>query len=134
MIKILVIDDDMDILLLMKAVLDKNGMMPVVSADASIADTLINELEPDIVLLDVNIPMYDGREICRQIKKERPALPVLLFSARKVNAKDIQQSGADGFLEKPFDITQMLELIQSKIHKVRHMRNEDDDYSSTAAL
>ncbi len=110
--RILVVDDNRDILELVQSVLRIEGHEVVIARDG--LEALQQELatQPDLVVLDVNLPIFDGWEVCRRIKARR-AVPVLLLTVRSERA-DIENSlaaGADAHLLKPFDIATFLEHI-----------------------
>lgn len=110
--RILVVDDNRDILDLVQRVLQTYGHDVVIARDG--LEALQQELtsQPDLLVLDVNLPTLDGWEVCRRVKARR-AVPIMLLTVRAENA-DIQRSidaGADDHLPKPFDIAEFLERI-----------------------
>ena len=110
--RILVVDDNRDILELVQSVLRIEGHEVVIARDG--LEALQQELttQPDLVVLDVNLPIFDGWEVCRRIKARR-AVAVILLTVRSERA-DIENSlaaGADAHLLKPFDIATFLEHI-----------------------
>ncbi len=114
--KILVVDDDADILFVLKMMLEMNGYKVETTLDA--AAVLAPDFSlPDLLLLDIWMGNYDGREICRQLKENAAtaSLPVILLSA----GRDIKQSaidaGADDFVAKPFEQKYLLEKIAKHI-------------------
>jgi len=110
--RILVVDDNRDILELVQSVLQIEGHEVVIARDGLEALQQDLATEPDLVVLDVNLPIFDGWEVCRRIKARRP-VPVLLLTVRSERA-DIENSraaGADAHLLKPFDIAAFLEHI-----------------------
>ncbi|KPV52746.1 histidine kinase [Kouleothrix aurantiaca] len=111
--RILVVDDNRDILDLVQRVLITYGYDVVIARDGMEALQQETTSQPDLVVLDVNLPMLDGWEVCRRIKARR-AVPVLLLTVRAERA-DIERSheaGADDHLPKPFDITEFLGRIK----------------------
>ena len=110
--RILVVDDNRDIVELVQRVLRIEGHEVVIARDGLEALQQDLATQPDLVVLDVNLPVYDGWEVCRRIKARR-AVPVLLLTVRSERA-DIEHSraaGADAHLLKPFDIAAFLEHI-----------------------
>ena len=110
--RILVVDDNRDILDLVQRVLQTYGHEVVIARDG--LEALQQELtnQPDLLVLDVNLPTLDGWEVCRRVKARR-SVPIMLLTVRAENA-DIQRSidaGADDHLPKPFDIAEFLERI-----------------------
>lgn len=74
--------------------------------------------KPDLLLLDIWMSGVDGRDICRQLKSnpETRSIPVLMVSASRDIAQSALDAGADGFLEKPFDMNNLLDKIDSLIN------------------
>lgn len=112
--KILVVDDDTDILGLVEIMLHSNNYdVKAISRWEEINSTLHN-FKPDLVLLDVSLGGADGREICKSIKsdKETKNLPVILFSANPEMGKFIEDCCAQSFIPKPFEIKYLLSTIR----------------------
>lgn len=113
--KILVVDDDTDILEALHLILESEGYE--VQTATSEKETLeeLSDFKPDLVLLDVLLSGEDGRVICRKIKSNQ-ALPktcVVMMSAHLTAQESSLGMGADGFLAKPFDIHDLLGLAES---------------------
>lgn len=72
---------------------------------------------PDLLLLDVWMSGYDGREICRKLKsgKDTKNIPVIMFSASRDIKKSAKEAGADDFIEKPFEMDDLLKKIEAQI-------------------
>jgi len=113
--KVLVIDDDRDILELVKIILTSNGINVVISNKPETVKSLIKKNHPDILLMDISMGTHDGRKICKDLKTnpEFSSLPIVLFSANKIDPQSVNMSCADGFLQKPFDINSLINTIHS---------------------
>lgn len=112
--RILVVDDNRDILELVERVLITYGYDVVIARDGLEALQQESTSQPDLVVLDVNLPTLDGWEVCRRIKARRN-VPVMLLTVRAERA-DIERSqaaGADDHLPKPFDIAEFLNRIHN---------------------
>ncbi|RYY68633.1 MAG: response regulator transcription factor [Chitinophagaceae bacterium] len=110
--KILIVDDDTDILFILKIMLEMKGFAVEISAEPG-KILLPGSDMPDLLLLDIWMGNYDGREICQQLKS-RPAtnrLPIILLSASKDIEQSAKDSGADDFVAKPFEQKYLLEKI-----------------------
>jgi len=110
--RILVVDDNRDILDLVQRVLQTYGHEVVIARDGLEALQQESTSRPDLVVLDVNLPTLDGWEVCRRMKARRD-VPVMLLTVRAERA-DIERSidaGADDHLPKPFDIAEFLNHI-----------------------
>jgi DNA-binding response OmpR family regulator len=111
--RILVVDDNRDILDLIQRLLIADGHDVVTARDGREALQQEAAARPDLVVLDVNLPFVNGWELCRRIKARR-LVPVMLLTVRAEHA-DIERSrdaGADDHLVKPFDIADFLRRIE----------------------
>ena len=113
--KILIVDDNPDILQVMQLLLGTRGFLVEVTTDGKEIFSKINKLQPGLIFLDVFLIGMDGRDICKQIKTSEATkhLPVILFSANKVKSASVVESKADAFISKPFDIQDLVDTINS---------------------
>jgi two-component system KDP operon response regulator KdpE len=116
----LLVEDDPNIVDLVRSNLAVRGFDTVVSADGSRALQLLETEEPDIVLLDLMLPEADGFDLCRQIR-ERSSVAVIVVSARggerdKVTALNM---GADDYMTKPFSVEELLARITATLRRTR---------------
>ena len=117
MIKILLVDDDSDLLLLLGQVLERKGYQVFRVADGGNVMRTVTAVRPDIIVLDINMGRYNGRNICYEVKSH-PAythIPVVLFSAVASEADALKSCKADGFIEKPVSTHSFLHKIESLI-------------------
>jgi DNA-binding response OmpR family regulator len=113
--KVLIIDDDPDIVFIMRTFLTREGMQVLDAADGVQGMKAILEESPDVVLLDIMMPGLDGYEVCERIKlgERGSTLPIIFLSA-KTSQADIDRgfaAGADDYLTKPFEPMELLETI-----------------------
>src|SRR6202167_1665463 len=116
----LVLEDDPNIVDLIRSNLAVRGFDTVVSVDGLRALNLLETEEPDIVLLDLMLPEGDGFELC-QLIRERSSVAIIVVSARggerdKVTALNM---GADDYLTKPFSIEELLARIAATLRRTR---------------
>ena len=116
----LVVEDDPNIVDLIRSNLAVRGFDTIVSADGLRALRLLETEAPDIVLLDLMLPEIDGFELCRQIR-ERSSVAIIVVSARggerdKVSALNV---GADDYMTKPFSIEELLARINATLRRTR---------------
>jgi two-component system KDP operon response regulator KdpE len=116
----LVVEDDPNIVDLIRSNLAVRGFDTVVSADGSRALQLLDTETPDIVLLDLMLPEIDGFELCKQMR-ERSGVAIIVVSARggerdKVTALNM---GADDYMTKPFSIEELLARITATLRRTR---------------
>lgn len=115
--KILIVDDNPQILELLEAYLTPLQASISTAMDGNAAIHAVQRERPDIVLLDVMMPKRSGFEVCRQIKSDKDlgAIPVVLITALNELA-DIERGrecGADDFLSKPVNKLELLERVES---------------------
>lgn len=117
MSKILVIDDDLDILSVMEVLLSMKGFNVEVTAKGENTFPKIDSFKPDLILLDVLISGHDGRIICKQLKanEETRHIPVIMFSAHPGAAATISDYGADDFISKPFDVNHLISKVNKQL-------------------
>ncbi|MBI5055795.1 MAG: response regulator transcription factor [Nitrospirae bacterium] len=117
--RILAVDDDKDILKVLKANLQLNEYEVDTADNWAKAQSLISEYPPDLILLDLTLPDGDGIEICRGLRKDFPQIPVIMLTARdKVSDKVIGlESGADDYVVKPFETLELLARIKACLRR-----------------
>jgi DNA-binding response OmpR family regulator len=113
--KILIIDDDTDILQVVRMILRKNGFKAVTfSSPPSNFVEEVMAINPTVIILDVQLGGYDGRELGKQIKevKQLAHIPVILFSANNHFKDDATAYLCDDFIEKPFAVDFFIDKIK----------------------
>lgn len=114
--KILVVDDDKDLLEVMYSLLSRKGFEVEVNSSWEEANNKIDTFNPQLILLDVFLSGIDGLEICQQLKAQPRTkdIPILIFSSYpRVAEKVIYEYGADDFIAKPFEINELINKVHS---------------------
>ncbi len=115
--KVLIFDDEADILEICKLVLESKGFEVATRLTCTNVLADVKAFSPDIVIMDNWIPDIGGVASIRLIKKE-PGIsetPVILFTANKDIQKLAEEAGADGYIEKPFDIATLEREVISRL-------------------
>ncbi|RYY68532.1 MAG: response regulator [Chitinophagaceae bacterium] len=111
--KIFIADDEVDILDILKLMLQTHGYDVSITADPTVIFDWCKRELPDIILLDIWMSGLDGRDVCKQLK-ETPLtqnIPVIFISANS-NITDIaRECKADGYIAKPFEMSHLLDTI-----------------------
>lgn len=119
--KILVIDDDKDILDAIEMILDCFGYDSKVLQSGEHALEEAVTYKPDLIILDMLLSSYDGRFICKAIKDDVRVqnIPIIMISAHPHADETVRSYGADDFVEKPFSVDSLLTHIK---HYTEHAR------------
>ena len=117
--KILILDDADDLLDLLTVFLTTNGFKVRTASSKRELDHILPVIMPDLILIDVRLGGYDGREICNEIKKNASTthIPVILLSASPELLKDYEKCGATATIEKPFSLGILLLKIKEVLSK-----------------
>ncbi|MDQ6800120.1 MAG: response regulator [Acidobacteriota bacterium] len=120
---ILVVDDDGPILALMRNLLKEFGFQPVTAATGSEAIDVARRERPALVLLDKNMPGMRGDQIIRTLREEPGfyKLPILILSGERLSRDDLAALGADGAVQKPFDVMLLIDRIRQYVGGDGHL-------------
>lgn len=111
--RILILDDDPDICTMIKMVLEYHGFTAFIAESEESANQVLSSGPIDLIIMDMLLSGADGTDICRRIKNDdkRSSLPVLMFSAHPTARESCMAAGADGFIPKPFEMTDLIDKI-----------------------
>ena len=115
--KILIVDDEPDVVAVVQGRLVSAGYEVTVMADGQQALECVKKHPPDLMVLDVMLPTLNGYEVCTMIKQDirYRAIPVVMLTAR-TEEKDVRlgrECGADAYLLKPFQANELMQTIQT---------------------
>jgi len=130
MAKVLVVDDEPDVLEVMKKVLDKHGFETVAAASGEEALEKIDESRPDAVVLDIMMPGIDGWEVSKRIREseETGDLPIVMLSVlseKKDRDTSFEYAGADWHVSTPFDTDDLFFILNLAVSGERGSVLED---------
>ena len=116
--RILVVEDDEKIRELVDVILSGAGYEVVTAPDGAAALRVVGNARPDLVLLDMRMPIMDGWEFARQYRaRPEPPAPIVVLTAARDAAARAAEIHADGFLGKPFDVESLLSLVSQHAHQ-----------------
>ena len=116
--KILIIDDDLNICELIRLYLEKNQFICISANDGKKGIELFKNGKPDLVLLDIMLPIIDGWQVCREIRKDSK-VPVIMLTAKGETFDKILgfELGADDYISKPFDSKELMYRIKAVLKR-----------------
>lgn len=125
--KLLLIDDSEDIQKLVRMFLERDGYVVIPASDGKDGLRQLAKFRPDLVLLDLMMPELDGWETCRRIR-EISNVPIIILTAKNQERDVVHglELGADDFVSKPFDPTELRARIQSLLRRTNTMTDRDD--------
>ncbi len=123
MIKILLVDDDKDILKVLKANLTFENYTVVTAESGSEAYEKITTYTPEIIILDLNLPDIDGIQLCKRLRSEDINIPIIMLTARDSLSDKILglECGADDYIIKPFNFLELNARIKNCIRRLKEI-------------
>ena len=121
MTKILIADDNQQITSILEEYAIKNGYRPIIALDGKEAIEKFEAHSPDIILLDVMMPIKDGFEVCRDIR-ETSNVPIIMITARGEDFEKIMglEIGADDYIVKPFSPQEVMARVKAIMRRISH--------------
>jgi DNA-binding response OmpR family regulator len=118
-VKILAVDDDLDLLSLISFALRQAGYLVIEAKDGKAALAAFERDQPDLAILDVNLPHVNGLEVLKKIRAEGRTTPVLLLTVRSSEQDQVQglDLGADDYLTKPFSPRTLLARVRALLRR-----------------
>jgi two-component system alkaline phosphatase synthesis response regulator PhoP len=116
--KILVVDDEPQIVKVLKAYLEKDGYIVITASDGKLALDTFDREKPDFVILDLNLPSMDGLDICKEIRRDSD-VPILMLTARVEEADKLSglNFGADDYVIKPFSPREVVARVRTILRR-----------------
>ena len=121
MARLLFVDDDAELRAIFRRTAERHGFTVLTGGDGAEGLDLARREKPDLVVLDVNMPEMDGRDVCKALKADDQtrAIPVLFLSARgdPFSRQLGLELGAEDFIEKPFDLDGLMRKVKYMLRK-----------------
>ncbi|HYV53977.1 MAG TPA: response regulator [Chitinophagaceae bacterium] len=120
MFRILIIDDDVDLLFLGSSLLKQRGFEVFSLSSADEAFEIVKSFNPHLILLDVKLGDQDGRNICLKLKREPETnlIKIILYSAFPETSVEYSKYGADEFIVKPYEFNHLVERIRHHLDRL----------------
>jgi DNA-binding response OmpR family regulator len=123
--KILVVDDELDIVKVVRAYLEQSGFRVITAADGKQALAMFHHEQPDLIVLDLNLPKMDGLDVCRTIRRES-SVPIIMLTARVDEADRLigLEIGADDYIVKPFSPREVVARVRTVLRRSAPMAEQ----------
>lgn len=117
--KILVVEDEPDLLMGLKENLEYEGYKVVTAADGLEAISAVQRENPDLIVLDLMLPKLDGYEVCRRLRNRQLNVPIIILTAKGQEADKVRglDLGADDYITKPFSLREFLARIKAVLRR-----------------
>lgn len=126
---ILVVEDEAALVELLRYNLEEEGFRVSAAADGEAALAAVAEDKPDLIVLDLMLPLISGLEICRQLRRrpETRGLPIIMLTARGEESDRIRglDSGADDYVTKPFSPSELVARVRAVLRRARPALDQD---------
>lgn len=118
--KVLVVEDDSNIAELLRLYLEKDGFDVFLAADGGEGIRRAQELQPDLILLDIMLPVVDGWVVCSEVRKTSN-VPIIMLTAKGETFDKISglEMGADDYVTKPFEVKELMARIHAVMRQQR---------------
>lgn len=130
-IKVLLVEDEPTLAMIIKDTLDGDEFDIVLAANGEEGLALYREIQPDIIVTDIMMPKIDGFTLVRHIRKTDSRIPVLFLSARSAT-KDVVEGfelGGNDYLKKPFGMAELIVRIKALLNKITVRKEETSTFS-----
>lgn len=126
--KILVVDDESAILKTLRFNLERSGYAVVTATDGRTAITMAQREQPDLIVLDIMLPVLDGVEVCKEIRKFS-AVPIIMLTAKDQEIDKVLafELGADDYVTKPFALHEFLARVKVRLRRPAPLQNGGDE-------
>ncbi len=117
--RVLVVDDEQNIVDILQFNLEKEGYEVITAADGLEGLKLARSEDPDLILLDVMMPEMDGFQVCQELRKEDKLTPIIMLTAREEEADRVMglELGADDYVSKPFSVRELMARVRTNIRR-----------------
>ena len=125
--KILVVDDEKPIADILQFNLKKEGYVVYCAYDGNEALELVEEIQPDLILLDIMLPLRDGMEVCREVRKKYE-MPIIMLTAKDSEIDKVLglELGADDYVTKPFSTRELIARVKANLRRHQQVLAQPD--------
>ena len=127
--RVLLVEDDPSILATLKYNLGMEGYEVIAVMDGAEALTLARSRTPNLIVLDVMLPIMSGMEVCRSLRAEGDTVPILMLTARAEEIERVVglETGADDYMIKPFSVREVVAKVAAMLRRVEMLTAKDEE-------
>lgn len=128
MAKVLIVDDEANIVEILKANLERDGYTTMEAYDGETALELGLRENPDLILLDCMLPGIDGFDVCRKLR-EQTSVPIIMLTAKSEEIDKVLglELGADDYITKPFSVREVMARVKAQLRRINYEEHEHSD-------
>ncbi|HVO33660.1 MAG TPA: response regulator transcription factor [Elusimicrobiota bacterium] len=132
--RVLIIEDEKDIVRLLKYNLEKEGYEALSAPDGESGLTMARKENPDLIILDLMLPKIDGIQVCRALRQESQ-VPIVMLTAKKEEIDRILglELGADDYVTKPFSVRELLARLKTILRRA-HPQDKSESHFRTGQI
>ncbi|WP_456431777.1 response regulator [Thermosulfuriphilus sp.] len=116
--RILLVDDEESIHILYREELEEEGYEVYSALNGEEALKMAEEVDPDVVILDINMPGMDGIEVLRKLKERKPNRPVILSSAYPEYKQDLASWASDDYIVKSYNLDELKDSVRRQLQRI----------------
>ncbi|MDO5016100.1 MAG: response regulator [Eubacteriales bacterium] len=130
--KILVVDDEANIVEILKENLEREGYTTIEAYDGEAALRMGIEEAPDLIILDCMLPLMDGFEVCRRLR-HKTSVPIIMLTAKSEEVDKIVglELGADDYITKPFSMRELIARVKAQLRRINLSDNDTANQGDT---
>jgi DNA-binding response OmpR family regulator len=126
--KILIIEDEPGLIFMLKDSLELEGYEVLTAEDGRTGIDITLEQQPDLILLDIMLPEYNGWDVCRILRNKGSEIPIIMLTVKNQESDKVLgfKLGADDYVTKPFSMIELLSRIEARLRRVKTSKQSDE--------